>query len=301
MICMNKPLVSNLKRLMMLLILLALAFEARAGQPNGLVILLNDYGTQDFYVGAIKGAIYSKFPGARIDSISFEVPPFNIREGAYLLARSAPEFPPGTVFCVVVDPGVGTKRKSVAVETEDGKFYVVPDNGLLTLVIKASHVKEAREITNPRFMRDANALSTTFHGRDIYGPAAATLAMGIPLRQAGPEVKELVTFKIREPKIERGELSGEVEHIDWYGNLLTNIPKEMLDQLGTQRGKMLRIQVGSETVEARYVKTYSEASPGSWVAVINSAGMFEIAINQASANAFLQAHTGTAIKVKPAP
>lgn len=267
-------------------------------QPaNGLIVLLNDYGDQDFYVGALKGAIYSKFLDARIDDITDEVPQYNIREGAYILAHSATEFPPGTVFCVVVDPGVGSKRKPIAVETDDGRYYVAPDNGVLTFVLQQSKVKEAREITNPLFMRDANSLSSTFHGRDVFGPASAELAKGVPIQLAGPPLPNVATFQEEPPTLDGGRLNGEVDHVDWYGNVHTNIPRDMLDKLGATPGRVLRIHIGSESVNAPLVNTYSDVRDGDWLAVINSAGVLEIARNQASANAILQIAAGTRVSV----
>src|SRR5205085_4143370 len=141
------------------------------------------------------------------------------------------------------------------------------------LVLRASKIKEAREITNPAFMRAADAdadsrrpqdarISSTFHGRDIYGPAAAMLAKGIALSQAGPPAKDLVLYRISEPRQEGNTLAGEVDHIDWYGNLITNLPRALVEKIGVGYGRMLSVDVGTETLDAPFVRTYADASQG---------------------------------------
>jgi S-adenosylmethionine hydrolase len=266
-------------------------------KPNGLIILLTDYGDQDFYVGALKGKIYSIFPNARIDAITNQVPPFSIREGAYLLAMSAPEFPPGTVFCVAVDPGEEVPSKTVIVETEDGKYYVAPDNGVLTLVLNQFKVVEARIVANPDFMKKWASGATGFQGIDVLGPTAAWVAEGMPLEKIGPPVGNLVRFKVALPQSKKREVDGEVEHVDWFGNIHTNIPAALLEKLGVSEKRTLRLEIGSETVVAPYVKTYSEVGEGNWLVLINDLGNLEIARNQASANALLQVSPGTHVRV----
>lgn len=270
--------------------------RAEEVKPNGLVILLTDYGAADFYVGALKGAIYSAFPQARIDSITHEVPPFDIREGAYLLAGAAREFPLGTTFVAVVDPGVGTERKPLAAETESGHFFVAPDNGLLTLVFAELGVRRVHEITNPQVLRPG-ALSSTFHGRDLFGPAGAHLAAGFPLVEVGPELKQWVTLKIETGRLEEGAVLGEVVHVDRYGNLLTNIPRELLAQLPAQRGDRLKVTVGEQTRKMPFVKTYGDVPEGEFLLLIHSLDEVEIAINLGSAAGVTGARAGTKVKI----
>jgi len=261
-----------------------------------LVILLTDYGSEDFYVGALKGAIYSAFPQARIDSITHEVPAFDVREGAYLLARAAREFPPGTTFVAVIDPGVGTGRKPLAAETKSGHFFVAPDNGLLTLIFAELGVRRVHEITNPQVLR-SGALSSTFHGRDLFGPAGARLAAGFPLPEVGPELKQWVTLKIETARLEKGEVLGEVVHVDHYGNLLTNIPRELLAQLPAPLGTQLKVTVGEQTREIPFVKTYGEVPEGEFLLLIHSLDEVEIAMNLRSAAEATGARAGTEVKI----
>lgn len=276
--------------------LLALPPAAAEVQPNGLVVLLTDYGTEDFYVGALKGAIYRAFPGARIDSITHEVPAFDIREGAYLLVHAAEEFPPGTTFVGVVDPGVGTARKAIAAETRNGLFFVGPDNGLLTLVFQRFGVKRIHEIQNPAVIR-RGARSSTFHGRDIFGPAAGHLAAGFPLSRIGPRLKNWVALPVEEAVREGSQVRGEVQHVDHYGNLLTNIPASLVEQLGLQPGDLVAVTIGQETRQIPLVKTYGDVPEGTLLLTLNSLGVVEIALNMGKAAPALGVAAGTAVRL----
>lgn len=174
-----------MKRILPALLLILLTSWAGA-KPNGMVILLTDYGADSIYVGVLKGAIYSRFPQAKVDSISHSVAPFDVVAGAYMLAEACKEFPAGTVFCCIVDPGVGTARKGIALETNTGQVFVGPDNGLMGLVAERDGVKQVRETSNKALWR-AGVTSTTFHGRDIFGPVAAALASGVPIEELDPK------------------------------------------------------------------------------------------------------------------
>jgi S-adenosylmethionine hydrolase len=265
-------------------------------RPNGLVVLLTDYGTEDFYVGALKGAIYRAFPGARIDSITHEVPAFDIREGAYLLVHAAAEFPPGTTFVGIVDPGVGTARKPIAAETQNGLLFVAPDNGLLTLVFRRFGVKRVHEIRNPAVLRQG-VRSSTFHGRDIFGPAAGHLASGFPLRRVGPQLEKWVTLKVEDAVREGSEVRGEVQHVDHYGNLLTNIPRSLLETLGLQPGDPVAVTLGQETRWIPFVRTYGDVPAGTLLLTINSLDLVEIAVNMGRAVQTTGATAGTAVRL----
>jgi S-adenosylmethionine hydrolase len=249
------------------------------GNTNGLVVMLTDFGEKDFYVGAMKGAIYSTYEKARIDSITHQITKFDIAEGAYTLARAAAEFPSGTVFVAVVDPGVGSERKPIALKTKDGKYFVGPDNGLFTLVIEEFGLAELREITNPALMRKSQ-LSSTFHGRDIFGPVAAHLAAGIPLEEVGPIMKNYVNLKIQQARVVNGQIIGEISSIDEYGNTITNISQQLFDEAGFKRGDVLNIQFDNGSIiKCQYSKTYSDVPVGQYVCLFGTSG-FEIAINQ---------------------
>lgn len=269
---------------------------AAEGRPNGLVVLLTDYGTEDFYVGALKGAIYRAFPGARIDSITHQVPAFDIREGAYLLVHVAVEFPPGTTFVAIVDPGVGTSRRPIAAETQNGLLFVAPDNGLLSLVFRRFGVKRVHEIRNPAVLRRGGR-SSTFHGRDLFGPAAGHLASGFPLQRVGPRLRDWVTLKVEEAVREGAQVRGEVQHVDHYGNLLTNIPRSLVEQLGLKPGDWVAVTVGQETRSIPLVRTYGEVPEGALLLTINSLDVVEVAVNLGRADRVTGAAAGTPVRL----
>ena len=266
---------------------------------NGLIVMLTDFGEKDFYVGAVKGAIYSIYEKARIDSITHQITKFDIAEGAYTLAKAAAEFPSGTVFVAVVDPGVGSERKAIVLKTEDGKYFVGPDNGLFTSVIDELGLAELREITNPALMRKAE-LSSTFHGRDIFGPVAAHLAAGTPLEEVGPLMKNYVNLDIQQARVVNGQIIGEISAIDEYGNAITNISQQLFDKAEFSRGDILKIQFDNgDVIECQYSKTYSDVPVGQYVGLFGSSG-FEIAINQGNCarKRNLKIHTKVTISQK---
>jgi len=249
-------------------------------KPNGLVIMMTDFGIKDFYVGAMKGAIYKIFPQAKIDDISHNISPFDIKAGAYTLAKAAPEFPPGTVFVSVVDPGVGTARKPIALKTQNGNYFVAPDNGLLTLVGQEMGVAEVREITNREVMRQGMQ-SSTFHGRDIFGPTAANLAKGFPFEKVGPVLKKYIQLPIQSAKVTDGEITGQIDLVDEYGNAITNIHADLFVELGIQLGQVIEVEFGNDQIiRCQYTTAYGDVPGGEPVSVFGSGGVFEVAINQ---------------------
>jgi S-adenosylmethionine hydrolase len=250
-------------------------------KPNGSVILLTDYGSDSIYVGILKGAIYSKFGGARIDSITNAVPPFDIVAGAYLLAEAAGEFPTGTVFTCIVDPGVGTARKSIAVETNNGYCFVGPDNGLISLVARRYGVKQVRELSNKKLWR-ADTTSTVFHGRDIYGPVSASIAGGVPIEDVGDPLDEMVELNLPRSRVESGKAHGVIIRTDPYGNMVSNITAADLEALGAKQGDTLSVLIGKAAYSAPLKTTYAEVPEGERLVVLQSSGFVEFAINKAS-------------------
>lgn len=270
----------GLRLLLCSLIVTSLATSTIAAQPNGLIIMITDFGVKDFYVGAMKGAMYKVFPHAKIDEISHGVSKFNIKEGAYTLAKAAPEFPTGTVFVGVIDPGVGTQRKPIAMKTKNGNYFVAPDNGLLTLIDGLMGVAEVREITNRAIMRH-DVQSSTFHGRDIFGPAAAHLAKGFAFEKIGPVLEEYARLPISFAKIVEDAIVGQIDVIDEYGNVITNIRPNLFQKLGIQIGQTIEVEFShKKTVLCQYVKAYGDAPVGAGVGLFGSGGVFEAAINQ---------------------
>ncbi len=266
--------------------------------PNGLVVLLTDYGADSIYVGELKGAIYSEDLETRIDTLTNSVPDFDIVAGAYLLAEGCAAYPKGTTFCCVVDPGVGTERKCVVLETKAGQFFVAPDNGLLGVVAKAQGVARLHEATNRAYWRDG-VESATFHGRDIFGPVSACIAVGGAITEAGPKLAEMVEIPVAESRIEDGVAYGVILRSDPYGNLVTNLRKRHLDALSAKPGDRLTIRAGGHEYTAPYVLTYAKVPQGERLVLIQSAGFVELAINQGSLKAALGAEVHQAVSLRP--
>jgi S-adenosylmethionine hydrolase len=240
---------------------------------SGIVALLTDYGLQDPYVGVMKGALLSVNPEARIVDLTHEVPPQDVREGARVLAAARGYFPDGTLFVAVVDPGVGSDRAIVGVET-DRQIFLAPDNGLLGFlgdsVQRIVRINESKHFLKP--------LSTTFHGRDILAPVAGQLSRGVDLAQFGPPLEQLTRLDASEPvRSSDGGVQGEVVSIDRFGNLITNIPAAMLPD-----APELRIRIGRKVLR-KLSRSYADARKGELLALVGSTGHLEISVNQGSA------------------
>lgn len=248
------------------------------------IALLTDYGTQDHYVGELQGVILSVNPSVRLITITHEIPSFNIREGSFILATAAGGFPKGTIFVAVVDPNVGSKRRAIIVETLDKKYFVGPDNGLFTDVIRTLGVKRAFEITNVLWFR-RSVISSTFHGRDIFGPVAAHLAKGKNVEDAGPLITDLQRFERSEPTLSAGRIRGEILHRDRYGNLITNISAPILTKAEWKNGMTFDCTIRAQTARAKFADRYGAVAPGDYVVLLNSQGLVEIARNLADASA----------------
>jgi S-adenosylmethionine hydrolase len=271
---------------------------------NPLIALLTDFGLSDAYVGTMKGVILRICPAARLVDLTHDIQPQNIRQAAYVLLTSYAYFPPETVFLVVVDPGVGTARAPVVVETDHGT-YVAPDNGVLSYVLSQVTVLRSVLLHNPEY-RLAD-VSSTFHGRDIFAPAAAHLAAGVPARQFGPPADELVTLPEPRLDIDLPRITGEVQHIDHFGNIITSIgwlswsgpdTLALSPQFGSPDSGLTDINAASCTVSLKQKAvlgirpTYGAVAPGAITALIGSAGQLEIGMNQGSAAAEFGARIG---------
>ena len=274
---------------------------APAAEAGRTIALLTDYGDKDFYVGAIKGSILSRFPEARIVDLTHRVTAFNIWEGAFTLLMASREFPADTVFVAIVDPGVGTARKPIVVRTEAGRIFVGPDNGLFTLVMQECKVKEVREITNRDWMRPGR-ISASFHGRDIFGPAAARIASGRPVAEAGPERKEWVTLPIAPVRLEGTRMGARVIFIDQYGNIQINAGEDLLGAIGLKPGDSVRVTVGTSVLTVPWAATYGDVKTGCGLLFTSSTGFMELAVNEGNAAADTKAALGGEIfleKAKP--
>ena len=257
----------------------------------GTIALLTDFGNDDYFVGAMKGAILSVNPQATIVDITHNVRPQDIRSAAFTLSACRRDFPAGTIFVAVVDPGVGSERRAILAEAEGG-LYVAPDNGLLSFVFEEARENGEKirvvELKNERFFRDQ--VSRTFHGRDIFAPVAAHLSKGIGPVEFGPEISDFVVTPFVKPRKEGGRTEAEIIHIDRFGNLITNLRPDDLPE-------RFAITVGFHEVR-RMVGTFSEAAHGEIVAIPGSAGYVEIAANGGSAAGLLDVGTGHVVLVR---
>ncbi|ABK17096.1 protein of unknown function DUF62 [Syntrophobacter fumaroxidans MPOB] len=249
--------------------------ENRSGVKSPIITLLSDFGLSDGYVAGMKGAILKICRNAVLVDITHLVPPGDIRAGAFLLAAAYPDFPRGTVHLAVVDPGVGTGRMPLVIMTPRG-FLIGPDNGLFSLVLEKETPTEARAIENPAFRH--SRVSMTFHGRDIFAPAAAHLASGAAFAEFGPVCTPHVARWSRATRI-GDELRGEVIHIDRFGNAISNIDEGMLREFAA-KGRA-RAQIRGQSLPL--VSTYGDLEPGAAMALIGGGGHLEIAVNRGSA------------------
>ncbi len=248
------------------------------------VVFMTDFGVVDDSVALCKGVMYSIAPELRIVDLTHEVRPFSILDGARFLDGASPYFPAGTVFVVVIDPGVGSTRKAAVVKSKRGQYFVLPDNGLITLVQSRDGIEAAREITNRDWMIGA-ALSSTFHGRDIFSPVGAHLAHGADWTSVGPEldVKKLVRLDLVAPRLDEHGLSGEVMATDGpFGNLVTNVSGEDFLKLGYGHGQNVHVTIGKTELNIPFVRTFSDVPLKKPLLYIDSRGHVGLAVNQGS-------------------
>lgn len=255
-----------------------------------IITLTSDFGLQDHYVSAMKAAILGIAPEVRLVDVSHEIPAQDIMAGAWVIRNAAFMFPPGTVHLVVVDPGVGTDRKPIVLKVED-QYFVGPDNGIFSLLYDEFKYK-AIKLTNQKYWRKER--SRTFHGRDIFAPVAAHLSNGVSLKELGDPVKDLVTYHWAVPIGDKDGLQGWVIHIDRFGNLITNISEELLEE--TIGRRKVRIYVGNTMVD-HLVNTFGDVLPGEPAAFIGSSGMLEIGINKGNAAKMLSVDKGAQISL----
>jgi hypothetical protein len=249
-----------------------------------LVTLTTDFGERDPYVAAMKGVILTLCPEAEILDLTHEIAPGSILEGSLFLAGALPYYPPGSIHVVVVDPGVGTKRHPMAARLA-GRTVVGPDNGLITLVSRVLPVEEARGILDPRFMLDA--VSNTFHGRDIFAPAAGRLAAGAAFKDVGPPLSEIQFLKIPQARKTEDGIKGQIIHVDRFGNLITNIGRELLEGRTDIRVKAGRMELSGLSL------TYADAPPEEPLALIGGTNL--VAVNQGNARTLLGLEPGDSI------
>jgi len=251
------------------------------------IVLLTDFGLRDPFVGVMKCVIEGIATGARVIDLVHEVPPQDVRAGAVALSTSLAYLPKGAIVAAIVDPGVGTERRAIAMKTERA-IFLAPDNGLLTLVRRASKKVQIRALENRRlFLAD---VSTTFHGRDVFAPVAARLARGLSFDRVGPRIASIVELELGDPVRKGTGSEGEVLTIDRYGNALTNVPGDWVDEGD-------RVLVRGKPI-AKIARTYGAVAIGRAVAMIGSSGTVEIAVNQGDAARRFRLAPGDRVHIK---
>ena len=254
------------------------------------IALLTDFGTRDHYAGTMKGVALGICPDVTLVDISHEVPAHDVLGGALELAAAYRYFPAGTIFLVVVDPGVGSARRGIAADTGDYKF-VAPDNGVLTAVFDQQPARRVVELTERKYARPT--VSRTFEGRDRFAPAAAWLAKGIDLAALGRQAGTVQSLDIPRPVVDDGRIDGQVLRVDRFGNLITNIDRRTFDRIA---GDRLEIRIGARQV-SRVVSTYADAAAGEICALFGSTDHLEIAANGANAAEALDLRRGAPVHV----
>jgi S-adenosylmethionine hydrolase len=259
-----------------------------------LIAFLTDFGTQDHYAGTMKGVTLGICPDATLVDITHDIRPHDVMDGALELAASYKYFPAGTIFVVVVDPGVGSARRGLAADTGDYKF-VAPDNGVLTAVLREAPAKKIVELTERRYARPT--VSRTFEGRDRFAPAAAWLAKGIQLAALGRPVTEIQRLDLPAPELGSDGIRGVIVRVDRFGNLVTNIDRKLVERLGVDAG--ITIDAGGKPI-GRLVATYAELPPDGVGALFGSTDHLELSAPSTSAAERLGLGRGTPVVVKRA-
>jgi S-adenosylmethionine hydrolase len=259
---------------------------------NSLIAILTDFGLDEPFVGMMKGVIYGINPETKIVDITHGVSPYNVLQGSFFLTKTYKYFPKDTIFLCVVDPGVGTKRKALAIKA-GGYYFVGPDNGIFSLSMKHLKVENVVEINNPKYL--LTPISDTFHARDMFSPIAAHISKGVPLEEFGPTVSggidNLVKLNLPEIKFERNFIRGPVLFSDRFGNLVTSIEAGLLRSVN-----VISIRIGPWKIQ-RVSHSYSESPPGKPLAIIGSLGTLEISVNGGSALEKLQDFPSNIVEV----
>jgi S-adenosylmethionine hydrolase len=248
--------------------------------PRQTVVFMTDFGTANDSVAICKAVMFSIAPDLRIRDITHQVTPYSIEEAARFLESVTPYYPAGTVFVVVIDPGVGTSRKAVVVKTKKGQYFVLPDNGLVSPVVDRDGLEGAREITNTGWMI-GDKVSSTFHGRDIFSPVGAHLAAGGDWTLVGPEVQQLVRLTPKTATVTDKGIEGDVIGLDDpFGSLITDIPGGEFNKLGYKLGDKVTVQLNKKPFAAQFEKTFMDVRVGEPLLYVDSRGRIALAVNQ---------------------
>ncbi len=268
--------------------LLAAASPLQAENPPAkyppTIVFMTDFGVVDDSVALCRGVMYSIMPDVRIVDLTHQVTPFSILDGARFLYGATPYFPAATVFVVVIDPTVGSSRKAIVAHSKRGQYFVLPDNGLLTLVEQRDGIDAVRVITNPDWMIGGK-MSSTFHGRDIFSPVGSHMARGDDWTSVGPEMpaQDLVRLKLRAPWLDDHGLSATVIASDGqFGNLVTNVDAEDFFKLGYEHGQEVPVKLGGRAMKMPFEKTFSDVPLHQPLLYVDSRGHLAMALNQKS-------------------
>jgi S-adenosylmethionine hydrolase len=260
-----------------------------------IVTLTTDFGTNDHFVGAVKGVILEIVPEAAIVDISHAVQPFDVLDGALAISQTYSYFPTGTVHCVVVDPGVGTARRPI-IASSDGFHFVAPDNGVLSMVYAREERMTVRHITGEHYFRQP--VSNTFHARDVFGPVAGYLAKQVDSHKFGDEIEDYVKFAAPKPKaVAENRMRAVVLKVDRFGNLITNVTPQDIPSLFTTPAADFKITIGSKEI-TDINSNYAEGGPGQVFGILGSMGYLEIVANRASAAQLTGAAKGSEVIIQ---
>jgi S-adenosylmethionine hydrolase len=276
--------VSPVAILLALLLVLSAMVAAQAAKYPQTIVFMTDFGVVDDSVAICRGVMYSIMPEVRIVDLTHQVTPFSILDGARFLYGATPYYPAGTVFVVVIDPTVGSTRKAIVAKSKRGQYFVLPDNGLLTLVEQRDGIEAVHEITNTDWMIGTKT-SSTFHGRDIFSPVGAHVARGEDWTKVGPEmpVASLVHLELKAAQLnDRGVMAEVIATDGPFGNLVTNLDAEDFLQLGYPRGQEVPVKIGGKEMKIKFVRTFSDVPLGQPLLYIDSRGHFALAVNQGS-------------------
>lgn len=257
-----------------------------------MISLTTDFGTRDWFVGTMKGVMLGIAPRAVLVDLTHDIPPGDIRGGAFALAASCQFLPRGTVHLAVVDPGVGGARRAIAVRTTN-YFFVGPDNGVLSLALAREQIQSIHQLADAKFFLPS--VSRTFHGRDIFAPVAAHLSRGVPIERVGPAVTDFNRLDWPQPKVRAGVVSGEVVYEDRFGNLITNLDAASLAGFGDQPCEVFLARKRLCPV----APFYGAVNVGRPLAVMGSSGFLELAVNGAAAADKLGLRVGDRVSVRP--
>lgn len=247
---------------------------------EAIITILTDFGEKDPYVGAMKGVILSICPHAKIIDLSHNIQKHNIREGAFFLFSVAKYYPKNTIHLVVIDPGVGSDRKPLIIQSKNF-IFVGPDNGVLSIAASEDEIQKIVTITNSSYF--LKPISNTFHGRDIFAPVAAHLANNEPIERFGHITKDWIQLKLPKVQVKDNMINAEIIHIDRFGNIITNIPKKLLQNRPEFRKGILEIKIKDKELKIPLCSSYNQVKQGEFLGIIGSTNYLEISKNQESA------------------